>query len=293
MTSKESVLRFACGIFVIVILIIFLHFLPTFMYVYNTYFTEISYKHNTPKPITGVPRIPKLIHQAYFNNNNDGLLDKYRFAQESWSKRNPDFKYKLWSKAMVDNLVKKHYPELHELYLSYPSWLNRNEVGRYVIIHRFGGIYADLDIQCTCNISRMIWKAYSDKKDVVLHLGDLDLASNDFFAATKRHPFLSHVISGLKESNRWYLFPYLNIMLTTGATYFHGRYRSYKWKDQCMSLSDVNEYFAHLHASSWHAWDGKIIIWFYRRGYIIKLLLLFVILLILFKVYYQRKKGMT
>lgn len=42
--------------------------------------------------------------------------------------------------------------------------------------------------------------------------------SNDFFAAPRFHPFLWDVIMYLPTSNRWFIFPYANIVFSTGNT---------------------------------------------------------------------------
>ncbi|KAK3095263.1 hypothetical protein FSP39_012341 [Pinctada imbricata] len=291
MVTRESALKCLLISCFIVFFILAIELWPTLSYVHKTYFKETSFAPHA-RNVEVIPRIPRRIHQCYFNVNNDGLLDRYRFAQQSWMKLNPGFTYTLWNRSMIDKLVKENYPGLYVLYKNYPSWLNQDEVGRYVVMHHYGGVYADLDMECVENISVLIKSAFSTKRQVVLHLGDLDLASNDFFAAPPRHQFVEHVISGLSEANRWYVFPYANIMLTTGATFFHGRYRSYYYKGEILTLADSNKYFVHHHASSWHRWDGMILIWFYRRGYIIKMLLFVLLFCAGIKLYllFKRRK---
>lgn len=50
--------------------------------------------------------------------------------------------------AEVDALVVAHRPDLLALFRSYPYWVQRSDVARYVILHRHGGVYADFHIAC-------------------------------------------------------------------------------------------------------------------------------------------------
>ena len=260
------------------------------MYIHNTFFTPVNWSH-AAEPAGSVDRIPKTIHQVYFSKDGDTFLNKYLDAQRSWSKLTPDFKYKLWNKTMVDTFLETHYPEIYVLYMSYSSWMTRHDVSRYVIIYHFGGIYADIDTRCTGNISQLLSNVYKKKRQVVLHIGNVYLATTDFFAATAKHPFLLHVLSGLSEAKRWYIFPYFNIILSAGPAYLHGRYRHYQSKEQIMTLPDVNEYFFHFYASSWRKLDGKLVLWLEKTSSILIVLLGFTVgFIVLLMIYLRRKR---
>ncbi|KAK3099559.1 hypothetical protein FSP39_006240 [Pinctada imbricata] len=168
--------------------------------------------------------------------------------------------------------------------------MTQHEIGRYVVVHHYGGIYADLDVERIGDIHDLLEVIFLKKQRVILHLGNLNLAGNVFFAAPKRHPFLEHVMFGLSESNRWYIIPYLNVMFTTGATYFHGCYRNYRYKGEMLVLADSNEYVLHHRASSWLRWDGEVIVWFDKRRFIVKISLILLVLCTGIKIYFVLKK---
>ena len=52
-----------------------------------------------------------------------------------------EWKYVLWSKDAVDWLILTEYPHLWATYKSYPRWVQRADMARYAILHKYGGIY--------------------------------------------------------------------------------------------------------------------------------------------------------
>ena len=88
--------------------------------------------------------IPKIIHQTWRDENIPGP----REWPESWRRHNPDWEYRLWTDADLQALVHDHYPDLTELFHAYPNPVQRADMGRYLILHRHGGVYADIDTEC-------------------------------------------------------------------------------------------------------------------------------------------------
>lgn len=236
--------------------------------------------------------IPRHIHQIYFDMEGKDILNRYQFARKSWLNLCPGFRYTLWDKPMVDNLVRENFPSLYQLYSSQSEWISKTNIGRYIIIYKFGGIYADIDMECIQNVEPLLSKIYNQKDNFLLHRGDnFDRIAIDFFAATANHSLLAHALSSLpKASTYWYLLPYIKNMFTTGTPYFNNCYKSFQNKCQLFEISYKNEYVHHHRASSWHRWDGKIIstVWF-QRGLLLKIVT-FVFLVITFFVVFRRRK---
>lgn len=62
----------------------------------------------------------------------------------------PDWTYYFWTDADNLELLNRHYPEYVELYNSYNGWAHRVQKAdfiRYFILHRYGGVYVDLDFE--------------------------------------------------------------------------------------------------------------------------------------------------
>lgn len=207
--------------------------------------------------------IPKHIHQVFFFITDKELPKKYYDAQNTWRGKNPGFRYTLWNTSMVDELIKSKYPELETLYNSYDHWVKRADMARYLILHQFGGIYADMDIRCRKSMSHLN-DTLKFKTSVVIRLTDPWGPSNDFIFATPKHPFLDHVLKGLPAANRWYVLPYATTIFSTGPMFFWGRLQNYPFQDEIHIVKNVSEYLDLMHGSSWHSWDGVMIWWIFN-----------------------------
>ena len=91
-------------------------------------------------------KIPKVVHQVMFNTS---IPKRFLDARAKCQKVNSGFKFILWNKTMVDNLVENQYPFVKDLFHSYDMWVKRADVARYLIVHYYGGIYIDMDTDCT------------------------------------------------------------------------------------------------------------------------------------------------
>lgn len=104
-------------------------------------------------------------------------------------------------------LVQDHYPELEELYQSYPNPVQRADFGRYLVLDHCGGIYADIDTECVSTVEPL-----AQDTRVVLALEPLEhfhhaltlgmdkLIFNGVMASPKGHPFWKHMIARLVQS---------------------------------------------------------------------------------------------
>ena len=54
--------------------------------------------------------------------------------------------YHLWNADELESLVKQRYPQLWDMYCGVRYPIMRSDIGRIVVIHAYGGLYADLDI---------------------------------------------------------------------------------------------------------------------------------------------------
>lgn len=97
--------------------------------------------------------IPRVIH---FTWKTKTLT---RFAQRiwaEWEKTHPEWELKLWDDEDIRALVDEHYPEHLATFDAYPSGIFRADAFRFFVLHKFGGIYADLDVQPLGDIGELI-----------------------------------------------------------------------------------------------------------------------------------------
>lgn len=86
----------------------------------------------------------KIIHQTWKNKDIPHDLFHKEWI-DSWLKFHPDWEYKLWTDDDNRNLIKEHYHEYLDFYDRYPAPIQRADIVRYFILHKFGGLYVDLD----------------------------------------------------------------------------------------------------------------------------------------------------
>lgn len=142
--------------------------------------------------------IPQVIHQIW---KEQTLPPRYQVLSQSWRQAHPNWQWRLWTNA--DNLafVAQHYPELLNCYHDYPFWIQRVDMIRYLILHRLGGVYVDLDFECFRSIQPLL-----QDRDCVLsveaeehkriHQRQL-IVSNAFMAAAPGHLLFAAVINDL------------------------------------------------------------------------------------------------
>ena len=95
--------------------------------------------------------IPKLIHQT---THERPWPKCWEICHATWKRDypEPEYTHKLWSDADLLSLVSTEYPEFLECYESLPSSIQKVDVARYLILHKHGGIYVDMDYESFKNI---------------------------------------------------------------------------------------------------------------------------------------------
>jgi mannosyltransferase OCH1-like enzyme len=172
------------------------------------------------------PMIPKLIHQTW----RDTDIPEPKEWPESWKRINPGWTYRLWTDADLLALVQSHYPDLEQLFLSYPNPVQRADMGRYLILHHCGGVYADLDTECLSPLdpiaddTRVILSEEPiEHKYHIHHLGLERMYFNGVMASPKGHPFWDHLITMLVRCRHGMRF----VLESTGPLVLTGAVESY------------------------------------------------------------------
>ncbi|KAI8609438.1 nucleotide-diphospho-sugar transferase [Chytriomyces sp. MP71] len=89
--------------------------------------------------------IPSIIHQSW---KTAEVPEKYHEWVESWKTMNPEYEYKLWTDRDNRNLVAEHYPWFLKTYDAFEDPILRADASRLFYMHKYGGVYADLDFEC-------------------------------------------------------------------------------------------------------------------------------------------------
>lgn len=91
----------------------------------------------------------QIIHQSWKSEN----IPKAHVQHVcSWSTHHPQALHVLWTDEDNAALVKDHYPQWVDTYTNLVLAIQRCDMVRLLYLHRFGGVYADLDYEAHQNI---------------------------------------------------------------------------------------------------------------------------------------------
>ena len=87
---------------------------------------------------------------------NGDLPEKWRDVPAAWAALHPpgEYTYMLWTDEQLRQLIADDYPWLLATYDAYPHDTQRWDASRFAILHKYGGVYADLDIQARAPCAR-------------------------------------------------------------------------------------------------------------------------------------------
>jgi mannosyltransferase OCH1-like enzyme len=92
--------------------------------------------------------IPKIIHQIYnMSGKEEGIREDYRIYRDTWLANHPHWEYRYWDHVSSRKLVEEEYPWFLSSYDAYPHFIQRCDAIRYFILHRYGGLYVDMDME--------------------------------------------------------------------------------------------------------------------------------------------------
>lgn len=98
----------------------------------------------------GSPLIPKKIHYIWIGDNS--LPKDYEANIETWKKYNPDYEIIRWNESNYDFKKCDYVREAYEskCYGFVPNY------ARLDILHEYGGIYLDTDVECVANFDKLL-----------------------------------------------------------------------------------------------------------------------------------------
>lgn len=180
--------------------------------------------------------IPKLIHFMWLDKNDPytrGYPDKYRENVEKWALLNKDWKVFMWN--MED--IQREFPEWMEVLDSIPIWISKCDFARFLVLHKMGGVYIDLDF-----IPKRPFDDYVTNRDLLLlfepkeHMEQLGegLLYNGLVGCEENHPFIQGWIHKMAKDAPGNDKVY-NVVKVTGPTGFFNY-----WIDTGIPVEEVD-----------------------------------------------------
>lgn len=155
------------------------------------------------RPASAPGAIPRILHQTW---KTERVPEAWRPLQRGWRERHPGWEYHLWTDADLRRLVERHYAWLLPVFDGYAHAISRVDAARYLLLHRFGGVYVDLDFECLRPVDALL-----EGRELVLGLepqahaalpvvrehGLRRIVCNAFMASRPGHDFWEHVLRRL------------------------------------------------------------------------------------------------
>lgn len=216
---------------------------------------------------------PLCVHQTWRSTNMTGLT--YNSMYE-WNRTFAC--HTLHTDAMLRDLFASPAvpPALRRAYAAYPSNVQRADVARVALLHRAGGLYADLDAfpRAPCTpLAHALARAPHALRTAVVPRGGGGVATNHVLLAPRHSAFLAHVLARTPaQQRRWRAvpLPYLRVFLTTGPCALTAALRDWAraWRARGVVpapgvavLADPERLVAHYAGRSWHTADGRVLNW--------------------------------
>jgi mannosyltransferase OCH1-like enzyme len=137
--------------------------------------------------------IPHTIHQIFIGGPVPPRYERYA---ETWRRHHPDWSYELWDESRAHALIAEHYPAYLAMYEGYRHRIQRIDAVRYFLLHRHGGVYLDMDIECLRPIDELV---AGRQLLFTLQMGGY---SNGVMGSVAAHPFWPRVFECLRARQR-------------------------------------------------------------------------------------------
>ncbi len=154
----------------------------------------------------------------------------------------PRWQYRFWTDEANRAFIAEHYPAFLPTYDAYSYNIQRADAVRYCLLHHYGGVYVDMDIECLQPLDSLIagrdFLVVLEPDEQGAWLGKTSLASNAFMAARPGHPFLEAVIERLMQDPSPGL-THRDVLATTGPLMLDAALAEYSGQDVTVLPSHV------------------------------------------------------
>ncbi|XP_052246388.1 uncharacterized protein LOC127855074 isoform X1 [Dreissena polymorpha] len=175
-------------------------------------------------PSDGPSKVEKIIHQTWKTTE---IPARYVDWMKSWSRNHPDWTYMFWTDESARALIADKYPQVLPAYDGYLENIRRADAMRYAILHEYGGVYADLDMESLQPLDPIIRK-YScvlpqePYEHPIIDSNFEHLVINALMICSKGHPLMKKFLDNIpKFAHMWH------VLDSTGPHYITLLYRQY------------------------------------------------------------------
>ena len=159
--------------------------------------------------------IPRIFHHIWVSG--DEMPDEVQAARQTWIDHHPNWEFRIW---LLGDLTWLKNQALFDRAVPYSQ---KADFARYEIVHRFGGVYLDTDMECRRPFDPLLegCEFFSGREPN----GNVGAA---IFGAMPSHPIVREVVERLPAS--CYVYPIDQLSYTTGPMILNRVLRDGAWE---------------------------------------------------------------
>jgi hypothetical protein len=135
--------------------------------------------------------IPRIIHQIWWQGAG-AIPQRYLHFRQGWMRHHPGWQFEYWDEQRCRALMRERYADFCEMFDGYRLDIQRIDSIRYFILHAFGGVYLDLDMECRKPIDGLI-------ENKSLLLSQTLIYNNAVIGSAVAHPFWTVLFEMLRS----------------------------------------------------------------------------------------------
>ena len=131
---------------------------------------------------------------------------------QSFVTNNPGWRVCFFDDKQCENFVQREYPAFYPTYISYPAGILRADIFRVLVLYRYGGVYADIDMECLQPLQGMLDTFDENAWEVLLstdhpihermYADGRTMWMNNFIVAKPKAYFLACLIEAFAKAPR-------------------------------------------------------------------------------------------
>lgn len=147
--------------------------------------------------------IPKVLHQTWKSTDIPPHLRGFR---DSWLRYHPGWEYRFWNDQANEALIADHYAALLGDYRRLQPTILKLDFVRLAYLHRFGGVYADLDYEVVRPLDDLLETSHAlvgrEHDGIGRPMRGRDYVINALLASPAGHPLWLEVMHGMVRGYR-------------------------------------------------------------------------------------------
>jgi len=172
------------------------------------------------------------IHQLWWPFTSEASSTppvKYHENILSWIEKNPHAHHKIWNREDSLQLLQTDYPWFVQKWLDFKQEIQRSDAIRPFILHKYGGVYADMDSVCYQNFQEFMKQAPiiigNEFGNFIMNFFSTKIILENAILVSRAplHPFWIHYARSMSNHE--------NILKGTGPLMLTEAYHSFQNKD--------------------------------------------------------------